>query len=228
MLDAAVRRHQRHSAWWSVGIAGLGLLNLLACAYLERFIGEESSGDGFMMFLAMESFFLVVTGAAVVNSELEVIARRTRTFPLTAAARHDFVFLALLRHRAMVMITGTALFAGAIVGQGGAIPVAGRVFMISLLMLMVFALMSTLTILRIRPGAATRSVLAFTGLAAAGFLVITAVVSPGPVLNILLPLRWAAAGASEIQHGQLLSAMRYALYLVSVAGACVWIGRRYA
>jgi hypothetical protein len=228
MLEAATRRQIRHSAWWTIGVAALGLTNLITCAYLERFIAEDGTGDGFMLFLATESFFFLLTGAAVVSSELEVIARRTRTFPLTAAVRYDFIFLALLRHRAMLMIAGTALFAGAILGPGAALPVVGRVVMISLLLLLLFTIVSSLTILRLRPGARARSILAITLLAVVGFLVVTAVVSPGPVLDILLPLRWAAVGVAEVHHGLLLSTLPYAAYLILGAGACAFIGRRYA
>lgn len=228
LLEATDRRQQRHSAWWTVGVAVLGLLNLFACAYLERFVESDGSGEGSMLFLATESFFLLLTGAAVVNSGLETIARRTRILPLDAASRYDHVFLALLRHRAMLMIAGTAVFAGAILGPATVPAIAGRIVMTSLLILLLFTLMSTLTILRIRPGAAARAIIASTALAAAGFLVIAAVVSPGPVLNIIIPLRWTALGIAEIHHGSILPALPYAVYLVIAAGACAWTGRRYA
>lgn len=228
MLEATDRRQARHSGWWTIGIAVLGILNLFACAYLERFVEGDHALDGFMMFLATESFFLLLTGAAVVNSGLESIARRTRILPLTPATRYDFVFLALVRHRAMLMITGTAVFAGAILGPATAPAIAGRIVMMSLLIFLLFALMSTLTILRIRPGAAARSIIAFAGLTAAGSLLFAAVASPGPLLNILFPLRWTALGAAEVHRGDILPALPYAVYLVAAAGACAWAGRRNA
>lgn len=228
MLEATDRRQLRHSAWWSIGIAVLGLLNLFACAYLERFVEGDQTGEGFMVFLAAESFFLLLTGGAVVNSGLETIASRTRILPITAASRYDFIILALLRHRAMLMIAGTAVFAAAILGPSTVVAITGRIVMVSLLMLLLFALMSTLTILRIRPGAAARSLMAFMGLAAAGVFLVAAVASPGPVLHILIPLRWTAHAVAELHRGNILSALPYAVYLTASAGACAWAGRHDA
>lgn len=228
LLEADHRRQLRHSAWWTVGIATLGLLNLVACAYLERFTGTGQDGDGFLLFLATESFFVLLAGAAVAGNGLESLARRTRVFPLTPATRFDLVFLALLRHRAILMLTGTAVFAGALLGPAGVPAIAGRILMISLLILLLITLMSALLILLIRPGAAARSILAAAGLVMAGFLITTAVMSPGPVLALLLPLRWAAAGVADVHQGNILPALWNALYLVASAGTCAWIGRRYA
>ncbi len=228
MLEADHRRQTRHSAWWTIGVAALGLLNLFACAYLERFIGSDRSGEGFILFLATESFFALLTGAAVANSGLETLARRTRVLPLAAATRFDFVLLALVRHRALLMLTGTAVFAGALLGPATVPGVGGRVVMMTLLMLLLMVLMSTLLILRIRPGAAGRSILASAGLAAAAFLIATAVMSPGPVLRILLPLRWVASGVAEVEQGNIIPALSNAMYLAIAAAACAWIGRRYA
>ena len=228
LLEAYDRRQLRHSAWWTIGVATLGLLNLLACAYLERSIGTGQGDDGFLLFLATESFFVLLAGAAVANSGLETLARRTRVFPLSPAARFDFVLLALLRHRAMLMLTGTAVFASALLGPAGVPAIAGRILMVALLMLLLVTLMSALLILRIRPGTATRSILAAAGLVAAGVLIATAVLTPGPVLAILLPLRWAAAGVADVHQGSMLSALWNALCLAASAGVCAWIGRRYA
>ena len=228
LLDASHRRQIRHSASWTVGIAVLGLLNLIACAYLEQFIGARNAPDGFMLFLAVESGFLLLTGAAVVNTELEIIARKTRVLPVTAAQRYNFVILSLARHKAMQMIAGTGLFAVGILGPTSPLVIAGRVGMTALLMLLIFALMSTLTILRVRPGASGGSIMAITGLVLAGLVVFAAVMSPGPILQVLYPLRWTMQGVLAIQHGMVLPALRYAAGLLLLAGACVFLGRRYA
>ena len=86
MLEAAHRRQLRHTARWTVGIAVIGVLNLFVCAYLERFLSKDRARNGFIILLAAESFFLLLTGAAVVDGELGSIARRTRVLPLTAAS----------------------------------------------------------------------------------------------------------------------------------------------
>lgn len=228
LLEANHTRQLRHSAWWTIGVATLGLLNLVACAYLERFIDTDQGDDGFILFLATESFFVLLAGAAVANSGLETLARRTRVFPLAPSTRFDFVLLALLRHRALLMLTGTAIFASALLGPPGVPAIVGRILMIALLMLLLITLMSALLILRIRPGAAARSILAAAGLVAAGVLIAASVLTPGPVLSILLPLRWAAAGVTDVHQGNMLSALWNALGLAASAGLCAWIGRRYA
>jgi hypothetical protein len=226
MLEASHGREVRRSARWTVGIAALGVLNLFLCAYLEGFVSDGA--EGFMLFLAIESSFLLLTGAAVVNGDLQTISRSTRVFPMTSSARFYFVFLSLLRHRGTLIIALTMLFAVALLGPRAPISVAGRVVMAVLLELFLFSAMSMLTVLRVRPGGETRSLLALAGLILASLLVLTAVVTPGPILNIIYPLRWTTTGVYMIHHGETLLALRYAGYLMMSAGACVLIGRRYA
>lgn len=228
MLEATRTREFRHSGRWTVGIAVLGIINLVLCAYLEGFVNDRDGVNGFMLFLAVESFFLILTGAAVVNGDLETISRRTRVFPMTASARFSFVFLSLLRHRATLIIAVTTLFAVALLGPRAPVSVAGRVVMTVLLEMFLFSAMSLLTVLRIRPAGETRSLLSLAGLIVAGMLVLTAVVAPGPILNIIYPLRWTTAGVIMIHHGETLAALPYAMYLMMSTGACVLLGRRYA
>ncbi len=228
LLEAVHQRQVRHTATWTVGIVVLGLLNLVVCAYLERFTGPNATADGFMLFLAAESFFVLLTGAAVISSELDGITQRTRILPLTPALRYDFVFASLLRHRAMLVITATALFAAALLGPGQPVVVAARVGMTALLLLLLYAIMATLTIFRGRRSDARRSLGAMIGLLTIFFLVLMAVASPGPVLDVLLPLRWTVAGIVAAQRSALTAALMNAAYLLMVTGACAWAGRRYA
>lgn len=228
MLEATRTRELRHSARWTVGIATLGIINLFLCAFLESFVNDRNGEDGFMLFLAVESSFLLLAGAAVVNGDLETISRRTWVFPMTSSARFSFVFLSLLRHRATFIIAVTTVFASALLGPRAPVSVGGRVIMTALLELFLFSAMSLLTILRIRPAGETRSLLSLAGLILAGILVLTAVVTPGPILNIIYPLRWTTAGVLMIHQGETLAALPYAGYLMIFTGACVLIGRRYA
>ncbi len=228
LTRAAAERQARHGASWSIGIAALGIANLFACAYLERYIGTGSDADGFMLLFAVESFFLLLTGAAVINRELAVIAARTRVMPLTSSQRYDFVFLSLLRHRAMVMISATALFAVAVLGHGTAATIAGRCVLTGLLITLLAALMSTIMVLHVRPGATTRSIIAVIGIAVFALLTITAVIAPGPVLNVIYPLRWTTHGVVAVSHGSILPALPEATYLALTAAACIIVGRRHA
>lgn len=228
MLEAAHRRRLRHTARWTVGIGVIGVLNLFVCAYLERFLVAGSAQNGFLILLAAESFFLLLTGAAVVAGELGSIAHSARVLPLTARTRFDFIFLALLRHRAVLMIAGTALFAVGVIGPPAPASVAGRVILVALLELMLLAALAAITVLRTRPGASARSALALLGLAAAGIIVAAIVSSPGPVLRTILPLRWVLEGAMAIQSGHPVAASGPVLFLVVSTIACVFLGRRYA
>jgi hypothetical protein len=228
LLEAVHQRQVRHTASWTVGIGVLGLLNLFVCAYLERFVGTDNTPDGFMFFLAAESFFVLLTGAAVVTGELDIIAQRIRLFPLTPTLRYDLVFVSLLRHRAMLVISGTALFAAALLGPANPALAATRVGMTGLLLLSLYAVMSTLTIFRGRRGNARRSLGALIGLITVFLLVVTAVASPGPILQIVVPLRWTVAGIVAAQESGMVASLEYAAYLILITGVCAWVGRRYA
>lgn len=228
LTTAARERQARHGASWSIGIVALGVANLFACAYLERYIGTGNDAEGFMLLFAVESFFLLLTGAAVINRELAVIAERTRVMPLTSGQRYDFVLLSLFRHRAMVMISATALFAVAVLGHGTPTTVAGRCVLTALLIALIASLMSTIMVLHARPGATARSIIAVTGIAIFVLLTITAVIAPGPVLNVIYPLRWTTNGTVALSHGSLLPALPEAAYLALTATACIIVGRRHA
>jgi hypothetical protein len=228
LLEAGRRRQLRHTGQWAVGIAVIGVLNLFICAYLERFLGAGLAGDGFLILLAAESFFLLLTGAAVVAGELESIARSARVLPLTARSRFDFIFLSLIRHRAVLMVAGTALFAVGAIGPPAPASVTGRVLLVALLELMLLAGLATITVLRTRPGASARSALALLGLATAGIIIAAVVSAPGPVLRTVLPLRWVLDGAVAIQSGHPFTASKPVLWLFLSTVICIVIGRRYA
>jgi hypothetical protein len=228
LLEAVDERQRRHTSSWTVGIAVLGLVNLFVCAYLERFIGADSISDGFMLFLAAEAFFVLLTATAVISNELDSIAQRIRLLPLTPALRYDLVFVSLLRHRAMCVISGTALFAVALLGSTQPAHVAARIAMTTLLLLLLYAVMSTLTIFRGHRSNARRSFGAVIGLVAVFFLVVTAVASPGPVLQIVVPLRWTMAGIVAAQESNMAASLANAAYLLVITGVFAWVGRRYA
>lgn len=228
LLTASRQRQARHTARWTIGIAALGLANLLMCAWLERFVTDWPDGEGLLLLAAVEAAFLLFAASAVFAGELEAILQQSLLLPVHRGDRHLFLLLAVIRHPAIVVVLLTALLAAALIGPAGAVSAFTRVGFMSLLSAAMLTSITAVFTLRARGGAGGRFTLALTAGAGVVVVIAAAVVSPGPVLLAIPPLRWALEGTLAADQGAMGRAGLRALLLAAWSALAIAAGRRHA
>jgi len=228
LLSALKLRRRDHPIRWSVGTAVLGVANLFFCAYMERFTGDARGTTTLLPFLAVESGILLTAIAAVYLGEMEVLLRKTALLPYPGRIRFQFTLTALLRHPAILVLWGTAVFALAVIGPTGWIPIiASTVFSILLGTLLLTCFCTVLTVPALFRSSGT-PIIAITGLFILGMVFWSATSSAEHLLAAVLPIRWTADGIGAAQAGQFGRAAFMACLLVLPSAACVHWGSRHA
>jgi hypothetical protein len=227
LLSALALRRRSHPATWGVGIAALGVANLLFCAYFERYIDAQSGQAPLLLLFAVESCFFLATIAGVFVGEIEGILHKTSTLPVAGRTRYAFVLLAHVRHPAVLVVWGTAVFAASAVGPATFAAICARTVLTLLLGLLILVCFSTALFARARSRATSAPIVAVAALFLLGIGFISAVASTTHFLGVLVPLQWTVDGIFAAQTGEPVRAVLFAFYLLLPSLACIVWGRRH-
>ncbi len=227
LLSLLRLRRRNHPATWSVGIGVLGVANLLFCAYFERFINTHTDESGLLVLLAVESCFLLTVIGAVFAGELEGILRKTTTLPVTQHMHYQFALLALVRHPAILVLWGTAVFAVAAVGPATVTAMLFRAELALLLGTLLLTCFCTLLYARARGGSTSAPVIAVAALTLLAIVFASATVPAEHLLSAFLPLQWTVDGIIAADAGDVYRSGLFTLYLVIPSATCFLWGRRY-
>jgi len=227
LLSALALRRKSHPATWSLGIAALGVANLLFCAYFERYIDAQSGEAPLLLLFAVESCFFLATIAGVFVGEIEGILHKTSTLPVAGRTRYEFVLLAHVRHPAVLVVWGTAVFAASAVGPVTMGAILARTVLTLLLGLLILVCFSTSLYARARSRATSAPIVAVAALLLLGIGFISAVASTTHFLGVIVPLQWTVDGIFAAQTGEPVHAVLFASYLLLPSLACIVWGRRH-
>lgn len=226
LLSALALRRRSHPATWGVGVAALGVANLLLCAYFERFMDSQSGQAPLLLLFAVESCFFLATIAGVFVGELEGILHKTVTLPVAGRTRYEFVLLAQIRHPAILVVWGTAVLAAPAVGPATVAAILSRIVLTLLLGLLILVCFSTALYARARSRATSAPIVAVVALLLLGIGFLSAVASTSHFLAVIVPLQWTVSGIFAAQTGEPLRAGIFAFYLLLPSVACIVWGRR--
>lgn len=213
--EAAASRRRHHPVVRLLAVIALGIVNLLVCAYMERLFQDDPTERTLLIALTVESGILAAALLSVYRGELRDVVRHTLLLPVRQSGRLLWIVLALLRHPATIVLWCGALFLMAIVNTHSLAAIALSLGCTLLLGIHWTSLVAATVTLAERHRSLLMAVAAAAGMIVLGLALLSPTASSDPLLELVLPVRWTAAG---IQAGRQCNAAALVLPILFLAG----------
>jgi hypothetical protein len=201
----------------------MGIGNIFLCAFFERYVVGPGWRDALVTLLALECGLLMIVAMGIHLQTIDPVLKRTRIHPLRPSARFAFIVQALLRHRYVVVLWGSAVFSMTLMVHPtpGTLPFVVLAFLVPGIALVIIS--ASLFVLFKRWNASGAVALAALGIVACLTSTATIMFPGSHLLELLMPLRWCSSSCSAALSGDLLLSTAQLLPFAALA-ALAWAG----